>query len=267
MQGGAVESSTKNNLEQDKIKVFVSILPQKYFVECIGGDKVEVSVMIPPGASPAAYEPDTGQLKALSETDMYIKIGHVPFEKIWMDRFAAANKNMFIVDSSKSIDIKNNDPHIWLSPALGKTQAVNIANALNEVDVQNKDYYKANLEHFNEEMDSLDSELKDKFAGLKNRTFMVYHPSWGYFANQYDLEQLPVEIEGKEPTARELNELIDTARAKNIKVIFASPQFDTRSVQAIASEIGAELQLIDPLALDYPGNLRAVGDKLAEGLE
>jgi len=253
----------------DRLRVTVSILPQKYFVERIGGEHVDVTVMVQPGASPATYEPKPEQLRALSRADAYIGIG-VPFEKAWLDRIASANPEMLIVDTTKGIERmgepENPDPHIWLSPRLVKIQARTIYEALAQLDPAHKDAYKANLEGFLADVDALDADIRRTLEGVRSRKFMVLHPSWGYFARDYGLEMIPIEVGGQEPSAAELAALIATAREEGIRAIFAQPEFSTRAAETIAREIGGEVLLISPLAPDWPDNLRHVARTLGEVL-
>ncbi len=262
-----VDKNVKPNVYDDRVTVAVSILPQAYFVESIGGDKVQVSVMIPPGANPATYEPTPSQLKSLSDADLYIKIGHVPFEKTWMQRLISANKNMKIIDSSEDINIIENDPHIWLSPVLVKKQANSIFKGLVEIDPENRDYYAQNLAAFLKELDDLDAEIRNNLSGVENKKFMVFHPSWGYFAREYGLEQISIEVEGKEPSAEDLVKLVEKARSNNIKVIFASPQFSSKSAQVIAKELNGRVIFVDSLSRDYKNNLRVISETFAQVLK
>jgi zinc transport system substrate-binding protein len=248
------------------IKVMVSIVPQEYFVERIGGDKVSVSVMVPPGFSPATYEPKPSQIEELSMARVYIRI-RVPFEEAWMERIAAANEDMLIVDQSEGIErIGGTDPHIWLSPRLVKIQAQTIYDGLVEIDPNNERFYGANLDAFLADLDELDTSIREKLFGLESRKFMVFHPAWPYFAWDYELEMVPIEIEGSEPSVAEMAELIRTARESDIKVIFAQPEFSTERAETIAEEIGGEVLLISPLAPDWLDNLQRVADTFAEVL-
>jgi len=248
----------------EKIIVTVSILPQKYFVERIGGDKVKVLVMIPPGASPASYEPGPDQLRAISEADLYIMIGAgLPFENVWMDKIRDFNKKMFVVNSSEGIQLRPSDPHVWLSPRLVKIQAENIYRGLLQVDEKDGDYYRQNLDKFLKDLDELDNKIKMRIEDIKNRKFMVFHPSWSYFAQDYGLIQIPIEVEGKEPSPGVLKHLVDTARREDIHVVFVSPQFSTKSAEAIAREINGRVEYIDPLSYDYMSNLLRVADAIS----
>ncbi len=248
------------------LKVMVSIVPQKYFVERIGGDRVNVSVMVAPGFNPATYEPRPSQIQALSETQMYVRIG-VPFEEAWMGRIAAANEHMLIVDQSQGIErIDGTDPHVWLSPRLVKVQARTIIDGLVELDAGSEDFYRSNLDAFLADLDELDASIEQTLADLESRKFVVFHPAWSYFARDYDLEMIPVQIEGSDPSGAEMADLIKTARENNIKVIFAQPEFSTERAATIAQEIGGEVLLISPLAPDWLDNLRQVANTFAKVL-
>ena len=259
--------------EEDVLNITVSIEPQRYFVERIGDGHVRVTVMVPPGANPATYEPRPEQMRALSNADAYMSIG-VPFERVWMERIRAANPNMRIVDTAQGIErmpmggggSDNPDPHIWLSPRLVKVQIQTIARALGELDPAHKDEYEANRRDFAAEIDQLDARIRQVLAGAQGKKFMVFHPSWGYFARDYGLEMIPIEIEGKEPSAAELSALIRQAKEEGIKVIFAQPEFSTRSAETIAQEIGGRVVLVSPLAYDWPANMQKVADAFAQAL-
>jgi zinc transport system substrate-binding protein len=238
------------------VQVVVAIQPQAYFVETLGGDRVQVMVMIPPGANPATYEPAPAQLRALAGADLYLGISPLPFEQAWRERLLSVNPVYY--DSAEGIELDGGDPHIWLSPSLVTQQAKNITAALCEVDEQAADYYQERLEAFLAELSALDQELAESLAGLAGTRFLVYHPAWHYLAREYGLEQVAIEVEGNEPGAGQLAELIEQARAENVRVLFVSPQHSQRSARMIAEEIGAQVVEIDPLARDWAGNLHHV---------
>lgn len=267
LAGGCANSAER--APSDKLKITVSILPQRSFVERVGGPRVEVNVMVLPGESPATYEPTPAQLRELSEADVYVSIG-VPFEDAWLDRFAAMNDEMMVVDTTQGIermgDPKAPDPHIWLSPALVKVQIETITEALVALDPAHRNAYRANLEAFVEEIDVLDREIRETLDGVEQRRFMVFHPSWGYFARDYGLEMIPIEVGGQEPSAAELSGVIRLAEEKQVKVVFAQPEFSTRAAETIAAEIGGEVILISPLEEAWLSNMRRVAETFAERL-
>ncbi len=288
-------------LASDKLPVFVSIVPQKYFVQQIGKNLVEVHAMVQPGASPATYEPKPQQMADLSKAEIYFAIG-VPFENTWLGKIADSNPNMRVIHTDhgikklamaahqhhhdehaeKHLEDEHNgeaahdedhrehaglDPHIWLSPPLVKIQARTILAALHEADPENRSVYEANFKAFTARIDQLDADLKKTFAGKKGLQFMVFHPAWGYFAHAYGLKQAPIEIEGKDPKPAQLKELIQHARENGIKVVFVQPQFSTKSAELIAREIGGQVAFANPLAEDWMANLRAVADKFESALK
>ncbi len=268
---------------EKSVNVAVSILPQKYFVKKIGGDRVNVSVMVLPGANPATYEPKPRQMVNLAQAKIYFAIG-VPFEANWLPKFAKTNPDMTIVATQsgitripmkagghrhhetehghETISAGAKDPHIWLSPPLVRVQAKNILDALFEADPEGRMAYQANYKAFSEELKSLDMEIRRVLQTTgQNARFMVYHPSWGYFAQNYGLEQIPIELEGKKPSPRKLLALIQEAHKDGIKVIFVQPQFSEKSAETIASAIGGKVVFADPLAEDWKNNLLAVANK------
>ncbi|AFV24433.1 periplasmic solute-binding protein [Methanolobus psychrophilus R15] len=283
----------------DKPVVAVSILPQAEFVEKIAGDQVRVLVMVPQGADPHTYEITSGQLRDLSKAQMYVKVGSgLDFENVWMDRLIAQNSGMLIVDSSSGIKLRtmeahshddedhdeehdaedhadeqnhtdeagSRDPHIWTSPQEAKIMVNNTYAGLVQIDPDNKDLYMQNRDAYLAELDATDVMIRETLAGKEGSSFIVYHPSWGYFADEYGLVEVSVEIEGKEPSAKDMQHLIDTAKEKNITVIFVQPGFSATSAKAIASEINAEVVAVDPLAKDYIDNLAKVSEAFAKGL-
>jgi zinc transport system substrate-binding protein len=252
----------------EKMLVTVSILPYADFVKKIGRDRVDVSVMIPPGASPATYEPTPRQMAELEHTRIYVKVGApLPFEQAWLKKILSPRKDILVVDGSKGITIKENDPHIWLSPRLAKQQVRNICQGLIKVDPGHKSFYENNRDGFLSELDELDGWIRKELSGLEGRRFMIFHPSFAYFADEYGLEQVPIEIEGKDLSPRDLARFIEDAKEKNIRVIFASPQFSSKSAQVIAESIGGKVVFIDPLAGDYISNLKEVTKSLKQGME
>jgi len=267
-----------------KIIIAVTIAPQKEFVEAIGGNRVEVLLMVPPGASPHTYEPTPSQLSKLERAAMYAKVGSgIDFELAWLDNLIDINKEMLVIDCSSGITLQeitasyndehedgghsNLDPHIWLSPANARIMVENIARGLIQIDSSNKSYYESNRNSYLAELAQLENAINDSLSSITNRIFMVYHPAWGYFATSFNLTMIPVEEEGKEPTLAGLANLIDQAKEHGIKVVFVSPQYSTQSAEVIAAEIDGMVVFIDPLAENYIDNLRSVAAEMVKVMQ
>lgn len=282
------------DVSEEKIRVVVSILPQAEFVERVGGNRVKVTVMVPPGASPHTYELTPGQLGEVSKAKIYAKVGSpIEFELAWMDKIIKMNGEMLVVDCARGVkfiavnykygeavvyyeynesdkaksDLKGIDPHIWLSPANAKIMVENIYDGLIEIDLQSKEYYKKNLESYLSELDKVNDEIIQTFSGKKNKKIIVFHPTWAYFAKDYGIEQIPIEEGGKEPTAEGIRNSINQAKEYNLKVIFASPEFSTQSAKAIANEIDGEVVLVSPLEKDYLENIKKAAEAFARTMK
>ena len=267
----------------DRLQVFVSILPQQILVERIGGEHVEVSLMVGSGRSPETYEPTPRQMADVAEARLYYRIG-VPFEQVWVPRIQEVNPALDLLDARDGIELRemepavghhhdhdpghtnhgNRDPHIWLSPPLIKIMAVKLRDRLVMMDPDHRADYTANCDRFLEELDRLDSAIRVHLKGIVRRNFMVFHPSWGYFADTYKLHQIPIESGGKEPGARTLTRLIEGAKQKEIRVIFVQKQFSQRQARILAEAIDGTVAVIDPLSPDYPENLLGVAEAIAE---
>ncbi|MFH1640023.1 MAG: zinc ABC transporter substrate-binding protein [Chloroflexota bacterium] len=218
---------------QEKMIVAVSILPQSEPVEAIGGEKVSVMVMVPPGHDPHTYEPKPSQMRALADAALYLKLGSgLAFELAYLDRLIDINKKMAVCDLSQGIQLIKSteadaeggaDPHIWLSPLNAGIMGQNACNCMVEIDPTNKVFYEENCAAYIGKLTQLDKDIREGLAQVKNRRFMVLHPAWVYFARDYNLEEIAIEVEGKEPSAQDMAGLIDTAKEYQIKIIFVSP--------------------------------------------
>lgn len=268
-------------IEGQKRVVTVSILPQRYFVERIVGDRYTINVMIPPGHSPHTYEPTPREMKTVSDSVLYFRIGHIAFEKVWMDKIASLNKSMKVVDTSAGVSLITGeadhdhhggiDPHTWISPSAVKIQAKHILDSFIEYEtkagiVGNGAIYERNYGDFIRDIEALQAENERILAPLKGKKFMVYHPSWSYFAREYGLVQYPIEIEGKTPGPADLKRIIDTAEKENIRVIFVQKQFDSHNAEAVANEIKGKVIVMDPLAPDWLDNMKQITRTFKEAL-
>ena len=252
-----------NTVQAGPTTVFVSIAPQKYFVERIGGDEVQVEVMVNPGESPATFNPNPKKMSQLANAKLYFSIG-VPFEKVWISRIKNIQPNLKVVSLNKKIYIApsshpqhdEGDPHIWLRPPLVKIMAAEIEASLSRQRPEKSDFFKINYQTLIKEIDKLDQEIQQVFAKGKNRTFMVFHPAWTHFAKAYGLEQISIENQGKEPGPRALQRIINKGKKLNIKVIFVQKQFGLSVAKKIAKMIGATVKEMDPLTENYMDSMR-----------
>jgi len=261
--------------DEDRIGVVVTIMPQKEMVEAIGGDRIKVTVMVPPNANPHTYSPIPSQMAAVAKARLYLKVGSgVEFEIGHMDEITAQNKALEVVDCSQGITLiegdehgeGGKDPHIWLSPVNARQMVRNMCDGLVNVDQANKDYYEERRDAYLARLDQLDEELKELFRGKEGSSFLVYHPAWAYFARDYGINELAIEEAGKRPGPAGVAAVVDQAKENGIRVVFVSPQFDSSSAKTIAEEIGGTVVSVDPLAENYIDNLRTVAAKLAQGL-
>ena len=253
----------------EQIKVVTTVAPLAEFIKSVGGDRVEVSVMVPPGAEPHTFEPTPSQMRQVAEADLYVQNG--AGLEFWMDRILQVNEEMTIIDSSKGIDFirespEEIDPHIWISLRNAAVQVKNICDGLIEVDPANKEYYLQNKDSYLQNLRTIDAEFNNTFGSKEKRIFIVHHPAWTYFARDYELEQVPLMENEKEPGPKYLGEVIELARKNNITTIFVEPQFNPKSAEVIAREMNASIVTIDPLSGNYLDNMRNAGREIAQSL-
>jgi zinc transport system substrate-binding protein len=257
--------------DRGKIGVVVTILPQKEFVESIAEDNVEVSVLVPPGASPHTYEPTPGQLKKVVDAKIYFIVGSgIEFERIWMDKILDLNEEIIIIDGAKDIELiemgENVDPHIWLSPKNAMKMVESFYEGIVGVDKENKEFYLKNKDDYIRRLKELDEMIVDELGKFEGDKFIAYHSSWEYFARDYNLEQVSIESGDKEITSEDIKRVVSVAKENDIRIIFTSPQFSDKNAKVISEEIGGEVISIDPLAEDYLKNMRIIVDKLQQGI-
>lgn len=271
--------------DNGRLSVLVSVVPQKYFVEKIAGDLAVVTVLIPPGASPTTYEISPSDMRRINRADVWFTIG-LQREVTWIPEFSSLNDQLQIVSTIDDVtrlpigrygipgeysendhDHSGVDPHVWLSPELVSIQVRAICTNLIELDPVNSGIYSENLTLFLEEISDLQIRIHESIGPFQGESFMVFHPSWGYFADEFSLIQVPIEISGSEPSPSELAQLIDYGNNSSIKVVFVSPQFSATSAETIAGDLDAGVVFIDPLALNWAENLAMVSDQIASAME
>lgn len=262
----------KGKTESSRI-VTVSILPQKYFVERIAGDYVNVNVMIPPGMNPESCDLNTEQLKRLYDSELCFTIGYLPFELTHLYPVLKNHGNIQVVNHSEGLSLLDGhcghvhdadcghagiDPHIWLSPSNVRHIAAGIYETLANRYPERKEQFRENYESFVRDIDSVEQLAAQVFRNPVGRVFLIYHPALTYFARDYGLEQIAIEDEGKEPNPAHLKELIDEVRKKGVHLIFIQSQFDVQNAVSIAREIDGKIVPIDPLAENWTVEMQRI---------
>ncbi|MEK6642437.1 MAG: zinc ABC transporter substrate-binding protein [Planctomycetota bacterium] len=264
------------------MKVFVTIAPQSYFVKRVGGDRVDVGILVGPGQSHHSYEPTPRQIQELSSARVFFRIG-LPIERGLIDKIQSSIGDLRIIDTSQGVRLRDaaeacheeghdhshegsKDPHIWLDPKLVMLQARNIRDGLCAVAPEHRAEFDANLKAFEADLTALDGKLTQVLAPLKGREFFVFHPAYGYFADAYGLKQVAVEEEGKEPSMKRIDSLINRAKQAGVKLIFVQPQFPTAGAKIIADAIGGAVVPLDPMAVDYLSNMESMAREVSKAL-
>jgi zinc transport system substrate-binding protein len=265
--------------KSEKAGITVSILPQKYFVERIAGDRFDIHVITPPGASPETYEPVPRQMKILAESALYFTNGYLMFEDHLVDKLGSEIMAKMInlsqgidliagdvVDHGDHVHLYGIDPHYWLAPNEVRIQAETILGALKALDPDNSAEFETNFQEFVNDIDALDNHTKSLISESKTRTFLIYHPAFGYFAREYNLEQVALEMDGKEPTVSHIKYISDLARQEGINIILVQSQFNMAAAEVVANEIGGRVELLDPLPEDWLENMYAIAHTFQKAL-
>ncbi|HWL95539.1 MAG TPA: zinc ABC transporter substrate-binding protein [Phycisphaerae bacterium] len=277
-----------------RFPVVVSIQPQTYFVNRIGGEFVDVRAILSPGQSHGAFDPSPKQMAALTVAKAYFRIG-VAFEQPLLKKMAEVCPDVVVVDTREGIQLlhldehhghdhaggdahdhsdpnhicgeNQLDPHVWLDPTLVKKQAQLICDTLAKHDPNHAENYRSNLTAFLAELDVIDRELSTLLDPHRGKTILVFHPSFAYFCQRYGLEQLVIETEGKEPGPRKLGEIIATARQKNVGVVFSQEEYSSAGAQAVAEEIGARVVRVAPQSADWKDNLLSMAREMVKSFK
>lgn len=264
------------------LQVVASILPQQYLIERVAGPRVEVLTLVQPGDSPATYAPGPATLAALDGARVWFTMG-VHFEDIWLERITRDRPDLRVVSLAAGLPLRlvedgvpgagvdhdhagMPDPHTWTDPRLAALMVERLAEALSRIDPAGAESYASRAAGLQQELLELHEEIAARLAPLEGSAFIVFHPSWGYFADAYGLVQLPIEMSGREPGPRGLAEVIRYGREAGARAVFVQQQFSQRSARAVAEALDAQVIEADPLALDYIANLRRVSIKMADSL-
>lgn len=290
----ACNNEQKENKEKEEIiKISTSILPIQSFAKKVGGDLVETTVMIPPGASPSNYQPTPKEMSMMSKSSLYFSVG-VPTEptniipavnqanvkiisldkkvsEIYEDRYFDAIENEqdhnHMDEDEHNHSHEGRDPHIWMSPKRAIVMVEQIQRELINLDPKNKEIYEANAKTYKEELITLDESIKNTLSNYKNKTFIIMHPSLGYFADDYNLNMVAIEKNGKEATASHLQKVIEFAKSNDIHIVFYQAEFDSQQADIIANEIDGKVVEIAPLSPDYIDNINEITKAFKEALK
>lgn len=252
------DSGKTSGTEKPAVTVTVTISPYKYFVDQIAKGKVNVNVMVSNGNNPETYEPYAQQMMELSKSALYLKVGSIGFEQTWMKKLQDNAPDMKVIDTSVGIKPAktpggNIDPHVWMSCSNARIIASNILKALNELEPKNKAFFEKNYQSLLSIIDKRDSIIKESFKKNPDlvRKFVIYHPILTYFARDYQLEQLAIEEEGREPSAAQLKSLIERARKEKIKFCLIQAEFANRNTTTFINESHTKPMDINPLQGDW----------------
>ncbi|MBF8984245.1 zinc ABC transporter substrate-binding protein [Lutibacter sp. B2] len=278
---GCESKKLDNSNREKKITVAVSIVPQENFVRAVSGDLVNIITMIPPGNSPANYQPTPKQMIEFSESKVYFSMGVPTEEANILPKVEDLNKDIKVVSladkvgevyphrtfSEEAHDHSGRDPHIWLSPKRVKVMIKVIKDELILLDPNNKSTYEKNADEYIAKLDEVDHEIKDTLNGFNQQSFIIYHPVLGYFADDYGLKMMAIEEDGKETTVKKLQEVIDLAKKENIKFVFYQQEFDSKQAETIAKEIRGATVKVAPLAPNYIENLKSIANTFKDVLK
>ena len=258
----SVAVSCHDNMRQapDRRVITVTIEPLRYFAERIAGDRFDVETMVPQGGNPETYEPSARQMMNLSHSVLYVKVGSIGFESTWMKKLEQNAPHAIIVDSSDGISMMKTengipDPHTWMSTANSLIIAENIYRALVKIDKKDSIYFKKNLENLIDSINHVDSEIRHLVRNAKTRSFLIYHPILTYYARDFGLTQIPLEEESREPSARQMHNIISRAKNERVKVFFVQKEFANRNINAVTESTGADTAEIDPLGYDWQNEM------------
>ncbi|MDO9511779.1 MAG: zinc ABC transporter substrate-binding protein [Bacteroidales bacterium] len=270
----------RNSEPNVKSNITVSLHPHKYLVDKISGNLFDVEVLVPPGADHETYDPTPAQFARISSSSLYFANGHLSFEEAWLPNIRSNNPLLKIVDLSEGIELIEGDghmhgdhhhatadPHFWLSASGIKVMATNVYRALCTSFPENEAGFTANYKMLNQSLDSLNLAITNKLLPYEGQSFMIFHPALTYFAADYNMHQVAIEVDGKAPSLKGLQKFIDIAKQENIKVVLIQAQYDKENAINIAKEANAKVVSFDPVAYDWIKNMSEISDVIASSLK
>ena len=253
---------TEKTVTESKETLVASTAPLKWLVQKIAGNNYDVIAIVPPNANHELFEPKPDDLKKLETSKLFFTYNLLGFEKKIAESLNNSDKVVNVLSSANpALLLKGHDhhedkdkhddhdkhdehdehgeidPHVWFSLKLMPSAALEIKNKLVQAYPDKKDVFEKNYNAFLEELAKVKEELDKKMASKTKKAYMIYHPALNYFIKDYNVEEVSVEYEGKEPTAQQIKEIIDEAKEHNITTILVQPQFPKQSIEIIAKEI------------------------------
>lgn len=254
----------------DRLQVLASVPPLGWFVEAVGGELVDVTVLVPPGASPAMYEPTHRQLRRLDRASLWVTVGHprFPFDAAWRDRLTEGRPGLTVIPAAGDCRRRAGDPHVWASPTCARKMVDRIAGALIEARPSAADSVRARRRRALATVEAVERDLAGRLTPHRGRAFLVFHPALGYLARDFGLEQMAIQRGATEPNPAELDRLVRRARDRGIRHVFVQPQFSREAAALVADALpGGRVVVVDPLARSWPEAMRSIGRSLAETFE
>ncbi len=259
----------------EKPIISVTLLPQKYWIDQLAGEYIETNVMLQNGDNHETYEPTPEQMRKIALSSHYFSIGLLGFEKAWLPRMKSSNPKMKIINLSETIELphiesvpcshhddsdhthhhRHIDPHLWLEPSMVKSFVSTIAQELVTILPEQKNTIMSRKQRFMNEIDSIDSYIQQSLQSLENRKILIFHPALTWYAYRYNIEQIVIETDGKEPSPAKLKEIIDQIKTENIDCIFIQNEFPFERIHALAEATGIVVVQINPMNYDWKSTL------------
>lgn len=262
--------------DRSRPTVVVTIAPQAAFVKEVAGDLVRTVTVLPPGANHETFSLPPQDMEKISAANLYLALGLPPERATILPKVSELNRKLKIIDVQKEVAKTyppryfapdDQDPHIWLSPKRAIAMVQLTARELGSLDPDHRQTFEQNAKRFIGQIEAVDREIRTALKPMANRTVIVFHPAFGYFADEYNLTMVALEEEGKEADPRRMREMIDMARKKGIKIIFYQEDIDSRQSRTFAEELGGKAEKVSPMATDYVENLKRMARTFAAGLQ
>ncbi|MBS0615633.1 MAG: zinc ABC transporter substrate-binding protein [Verrucomicrobia bacterium] len=248
--------------------VLVTTAPYATFTQRIAGDLLKVEVLVPPGTNPHIYEPTPKQVERILGVHIWFRLGETIETRV-LGAMEENNPQLIVVDLTKGFGLRHEgeeglDRHLWMSPKLAMEQSKIIAQTLEETYPEHKEKFQNGLGALLKDLEALDLQLTQQLAPIKGQAMLVSHPAFGYFCEEFGLEQLSVEVEGKDPLPQDIENMLQTAQKNTVRAVFILPEYNNKGAILIAEKLGLPVYEIDPYAANYFETMQTLGNLLAK---